>query len=173
MRDEQNWAALDRNENLQSVVRDAVKIEDHGEWTNVRVKNPDFRWQHQQRRQNQECIVSTKNKFEVLSKLEYAPDDNDETEAPIHVVDHTNHGKWIKEEAVVDSGAVECVTTRKRVPHLKVEETPDSRRGENVDVRWRKRDQERRQSHDQLDGVRCFEKRSVQNKVGVSHADEC
>ena len=59
-----------------------MKIEDHGEWTNVRVENPDFRWQHQQRRQNQECIVSTKNKFEVLSKLEYAPDDNDETEAP-------------------------------------------------------------------------------------------
>ena len=33
---------------------------------------------------------------------------------------------------MVDSGAVECVTSRKRVPHLKVEETPESRRGETL-----------------------------------------
>ena len=39
------------------------------------------------------------------------------------------NGRGIKEEAVVDSGAVECVTSRMRVPHLKVEETPESRRG--------------------------------------------
>ena len=30
---------IDRSEYLQSVVRDAVKIKDHGECTNVRVKN--------------------------------------------------------------------------------------------------------------------------------------
>ena len=33
---------------------------------------------------------------------------------------------------MVDSGAVECVTSRKRVPHLSVEETPESRRGETL-----------------------------------------
>ena len=35
-----------------------------------------------------------------------------------------------REEAVVDSGAVECVTSRKRVPLSKVDETPESTRGE-------------------------------------------
>ena len=37
-------------------------------------------------------------------------------------------GKWVREEAVVDSGAVECVTSRKRMPHWRVEETAESRR---------------------------------------------
>ena len=37
---------------------------------------------------------------------------------------------WAREEAVVDSGAVECVASRRRVPRLQVEETPESRRGE-------------------------------------------
>ena len=31
-----------------------------------------------------------------------------------------------REEAVVDSGAVECMTSKKRMPHLR-EETPESR----------------------------------------------
>ena len=42
----------------------------------------------------------------------------------------SDNGKWIREEAVVDSGAVECVTSKKRIPHLRVEEAPESRRGE-------------------------------------------
>ena len=130
MRDGHTWGGIDKNEYLQSVVRDAVKIEDHGEWTNVRVKHPDLRWQHQQRRQTDCALCATKNKFQVLSVLGHAPDDTDETEAPIYVVDDTNTGTWTKEEAVVDKGAVECVTSGKRVPHLKVEETPESRRGE-------------------------------------------
>ena len=35
--------------------------------------------------------------------------------------DKSDTGKWIREEAVVDSGAVECVTSKKRMPHLRVE----------------------------------------------------
>ena len=41
--------------------------------------------------------------------------------------DKTDDGKWVREEAVVDSGAVECVTSKKRMPRLKVEEAPESR----------------------------------------------
>ena len=37
---------------------------------------------------------------------------------------------WKKEEAAVDSGAIDCVTSRKRFPHLEVKETPESIRGE-------------------------------------------
>ena len=39
-------------------------------------------------------------------------------------------GKWVKEEAVVDSGATDCVTSRKRFPHVSVMSTEESRRGE-------------------------------------------
>ena len=45
------------------------------------------------------------------------------------VFDKWANGKWVREEAVVDSCAVECVTSRKRQPLLRVEETPESRRG--------------------------------------------
>ena len=44
--------------------------------------------------------------------------------------DKSDNGKWIREEAVVDSGAVECVASKKRMPHLRLEETPESRRAE-------------------------------------------
>ena len=37
----QNWARIDRTEHLQSAARDAVKIEDHDEWTVLKsLKNP-------------------------------------------------------------------------------------------------------------------------------------
>ena len=62
VRDGQNRAMVGRTENVQSAVRDTVKIEDHGEWMDVRIKNPDFRWQHQQR--NQECIVLVKMRLD-------------------------------------------------------------------------------------------------------------
>ena len=44
--------------------------------------------------------------------------------------DKSDTGKWVSEEAVVESGSVECVTSKNRMPHLRVEETPESRRGE-------------------------------------------
>ena len=73
----------------------------------------------------------------------------------------------------VDSGAVECVTSTNRVPHFKVEETPESRRGD-VDVRRRERNQEGRQSNNPLDDrIRCLEERCVQGWSSVSHADQC
>ena len=36
---------------------------------------------------------------------------------------------WIKEEALVDSGAIDCVADSETLPHLEVESTPESRRG--------------------------------------------
>ena len=39
--------------------------------------------------------------------------------------------KWVKEEAAVDSGAVDCVANGDRFPHLEVMETPESMRGEH------------------------------------------
>ena len=39
--------------------------------------------------------------------------------------------RWIKEEAAVDSGAVDCVASRDRFPHLEVMDTPESIRGES------------------------------------------
>ena len=71
-----------------------------------------------------------KSKCQAISILEYAHDESDEAQAPLYVVDDTNRGRWIKEEAVVDSGAVECVASLKRVPRLRVEDTPQSMRGE-------------------------------------------
>jgi hypothetical protein len=38
--------------------------------------------------------------------------------------------KWVKEEAAVDSGAVDCVANRERFPHLTVKDTPESLRGD-------------------------------------------
>ena len=38
---------------------------------------------------------------------------------------------WVKEEAAVDSGAVDCVANKKRFPHLNVTPTPESIRGES------------------------------------------
>jgi hypothetical protein len=60
-------------------------------------------------------------------------------------------GTWVREEAVVDSGAVDCAMTRETMLHLEVEPTPESRRGEtwscaggkpiakagNISVKWR------------------------------------
>ena len=87
------------------------------------------------KKHRQDHCISLRNKFQMLGILESERSDDDEMEAPIYVFDDNENGRWIKEEAVVDSGAVECVTSRNRVPHLKVEETPESRRGETWSVR--------------------------------------
>ena len=52
---------------------------------------------------------------QALSSLETVSEE-DETEEPIYVFDNSDTGKWVREEAVVDSGAVECVTSKKRMP---------------------------------------------------------
>ena len=73
---------------------------------------------------------STHNKrYQALSILETIREE-DEAEEPTYVFDKSDNGKWIREEAVVDSCAVECVTSKKRMPHVRVQETPESRRGE-------------------------------------------
>ena len=43
---------------------------------------------------------------------------------PLYGFDKSDNDNWVRWEAVVYSGAVECE------PHLRVEETPESRRGE-------------------------------------------
>ena len=37
---------------------------------------------------------------------------------------------WMKEEAAVDSGAVDCVASKRRFPHMQIMPTPESERGE-------------------------------------------
>ena len=39
--------------------------------------------------------------------------------------DKSENGKWVRQDPVVDSGAVECVSSRKRMPHLRVERRGD------------------------------------------------
>ena len=53
--------------------------------------------------------------------------EEDETEKRMYVLDRLDSGKWAREEAVVDSGAVECASSRRGLPHLRVAETPESR----------------------------------------------
>ena len=38
--------------------------------------------------------------------------------------------KWVKDEAAVDSGAIDCAANSARYPHLKVKQTPESQRGD-------------------------------------------
>ena len=109
----------------------------------------------------------------MVGILESDRSDDEDMEAPIYVFDDNESGRWIKEEAVFDSGAVKRVARRERVPHLKVDESPESRRGE-TDVRRRKRNQEGRQSNNPLDKwIRCFEERCVQGWSSVPHAYQC
>ena len=68
------------------------------------------------------------DRYQVLSILETIRKE-DEEEEPIFVFDKSDNDKWIRKEAVVDSCAVECVTLKQRMPHMRVEEeTPESRR---------------------------------------------
>ena len=75
---------------------------------------------------------------------------------------------------MVDSGAVECVASRIRVPHLRVEETPQSMRGEIWTCACEKRSRRKAESHGRLDdGIMYVEKWSVQDTDGVPHMDQC
>ena len=129
----------------------AVKLGDQHEWRNGRVKN--FL-----KKERQDHCIPLRHNFQMLGFLESDRSDDDEIKAPIYVFDDNENGTWIKEEAVVDSGAVECVTSRKRVPHLKVEITPDRvKTWRDVDVRRRRRNHEGRQSNSPLDDrFRCL-----------------
>ena len=86
----------------------------------------------------------------------------------------SDNRKRVRGDAVDDSVAVECVTCRKRMPHLRVEETPESRRGETwtgaggneikkegkVTVNW------------QID-VGHHEARCIQSRTSVKNIDQC
>ena len=50
----------------------------------------------------------THNRYQARSILETTREE-DEAEEPTHVFDQSDNGKWLREEAVVDSVAVECV----------------------------------------------------------------
>ena len=90
----------------------AVKLGDEHEWRNGHFKN-------YLKKQIQDHCILLRNKFQMLGFLESERSDDDEMEAPIYVFDDNENGRRIKEEAVVDSGAVECVTSRNRVPQKK------------------------------------------------------
>ena len=81
------------------------------------------------RKHRERSEVNTRTRYQALSILETISEE-DEAEEPMYVFDKSDNGKWIREETVVDRGAVECVTSRKRMPHVRLEETPESRRGE-------------------------------------------
>ena len=57
----------------------------------------------------EESTHTTHTKHSILETVR----EEDETEEPISVFDKSDKGKWVREEAVVDSGAVE---SRKRMP---------------------------------------------------------
>ena len=87
------------------------------------------KFENVQRTHRQGRCINRHSREQALSILESTREE-DEAEEPTHVFDQSDNGKWLREEAVVDSGAVECVTSKKRMPHLRAEETPESRRGE-------------------------------------------
>ena len=74
----------------------------------------------------------------------------------------------MKEEAVVDSGAVECVASRIRVPHLRVEETLQSIRGEIWTCAGEKEIKEEGKSRARLDDGSCMLKSGVLSMGSVS-----
>ena len=61
------------------------------------------------KKQEQYHCLLLRNKFQILGTLESERDDDDDVAAPIYAFDDNENGRWIKEEVVVDSGAVECV----------------------------------------------------------------
>ena len=63
-----------------------------------------------ERKHRQRRGVNTRNRYQALNILETIREE-DEPEEPKNVFDKSDIGRWIREEAVVDSGAVECVTT--------------------------------------------------------------
>ena len=85
---------------------------------------------------------STHNTYQALSVLETVKDEKAKEES-IYVFDKSDNGKWVRKEAVVDSGAVECVTSRQRMPHLRKEKTSESTRRETwtcaARSRWKAR----------------------------------
>ena len=81
------------------------------------------------RRHGRGINTHTHNGCQALGILETIREE-DEAEKTTCVFDMSDTGKWIREEAVIDSSVVGCVTSKKRMPHLRVEETPGSRRGE-------------------------------------------
>ena len=91
-------------------------------WTQGTFKNV-------QRRHRQGGEVNTHNRYQALSILENIREE-DEAGNHIYLFNKSDNGKWVRDEVVVDSGAVECVTSKKRMPHMRVEKTPEPRRGE-------------------------------------------
>ena len=69
-------------------------------------------------RTSKESTVQEKEPTHATDIQHSAIREEDKAEEPRYVFDKSDHGKWIREEAVVDSGAVECVTSKRRRPHL-------------------------------------------------------
>ena len=82
-------------------------------------KNKKVRWQEDASDNSMEDILALLCEHEEGGGREY-------------IMSVTEDGyTWRKEEAAVDSGSVDCVTSRDRFPHLQVKETPESTRGDS------------------------------------------
>ena len=99
----------------------------------IRKKDAERGWTQEkfktdQRKHRQGRRVNTNNRYQALSI--WRPSERKTRQMkPTYVFDESDTGKWIREDAVVDSGAFECVTSKEIMPHLTVEETPESLRG--------------------------------------------
>ena len=91
----------------------------------------------------------------------------------LSVCDKSDNDKRVREEAAVDSGAVECdeqeeTATRQSRRHARIK----TRR--HMDMRKRKRDQERRHGDNQLeDWAWHCEEMSIQSWTSVENIDPC
>ena len=113
----------------------------------------------------------THNRYQALSIPETIREE-DEAEEPIYVFDKSDNGTWIKEEVVVDSGAVECATSKKRMLHLRVEETPESRRGETWTCAGGNEIKGRQSNRQLADRFGHHAARGIQSRTGVENTDQ-
>ena len=92
----------------------------------------------------------------------------------LSVCDKSDNDKRVREEAAVDSGAFECVTSKKRLPDVRVEDTPESRRGDTWACAGENEINKRRHGDSQLeDWAWHCEEMSIQSWTSVENIDPC
>jgi len=100
-------------EDLKDVVKNKTK------------KMPKFKPPERTKRIKKECSLDDTSSLRILGN------GIDDTQDYILECHDNEDFQWVKEEAAVDSGAVDCVANRDRFPHLEVFDTPESLRGEH------------------------------------------
>ena len=122
---------------------------------------------------SREVLERTHKTYQAFSFLELAREEDDPTEKPTCGFVKYDNGKSVREELVVDSGAVECVTSRKRMPRLTVDaQIKDEVRHGHVQAEMRSR----KECGDSQFAHRCWRCRARQFKVGPAsrkNIDHC